>query len=465
MFVVQAGRDVQAAGHQPHGRDRSWPRRPSPATCWSSAPSRSSWAFARADVASAMPFHDLTVTLRRSSLALAVLVTATLGAQAPTRGPPQIAGRSSAAAPPSLGTTAATLPDKLQRAVDLRSRRRDRILGGHRGRRRLCRRAAGRAARGRPGRRQAALEVHGVGRSASASRRRQSPAASSTSAISAASCTRSTPPAARPCGRSRRGSEIKSSPVVVGDRVLIGSYDSHSLRARRQGRQARVEGADRGLRACARRRSSTASPTSPAATRSCARSASATARKSSRISSGAYTGASPAIVGGRAYYGTYENEVLAVDLKAQKIVWRYKHPDRNFPFYSSPAVAMATACSSAAATSCVHAIDMKTGKPAWTFTTRARVDSSPVVAGNRVYIGGNRRQALRARCRVGQERLRVRGRRPALGVARRGDGKSSSARRTARCSGWGREKPANGRRRSQRATSVARPTVRVTRMF
>jgi outer membrane protein assembly factor BamB len=37
----------------------------------------------------------------------------------------------------------------------------------------------------------------------------------------------------------------------------------------------------------------------------------------------------------------------------------------------------------------VHAIDMKTGKPAWTFTTRARVDSSPVVAGSRVYIGGN----------------------------------------------------------------------------
>ena len=31
----------------------------------------------------------------------------------------------------------------------------------------------------------------------------------------------------------------------------------------------------------------------------------------------------------------------------------------------------------------------KTGKAVWTFTTRARVDSSPVVAGGRVYIGGN----------------------------------------------------------------------------
>jgi outer membrane protein assembly factor BamB len=37
----------------------------------------------------------------------------------------------------------------------------------------------------------------------------------------------------------------------------------------------------------------------------------------------------------------------------------------------------------------VHAIDMKTGKRLWTFTTRARVDSSPAVAGGRVYVGGN----------------------------------------------------------------------------
>jgi outer membrane protein assembly factor BamB len=35
----------------------------------------------------------------------------------------------------------------------------------------------------------------------------------------------------------------------------------------------------------------------------------------------------------------------------------------------------------------VHAIDTATGKAIWTFPTRARVDSSPVVAGGRVYIG------------------------------------------------------------------------------
>jgi len=32
---------------------------------------------------------------------------------------------------------------------------------------------------------------------------------------------------------------------------------------------------------------------------------------------------------------------------------------------------------------------MESGKPVWTFQTRARVDSSPVLAGSRLYIGGN----------------------------------------------------------------------------
>jgi outer membrane protein assembly factor BamB len=37
----------------------------------------------------------------------------------------------------------------------------------------------------------------------------------------------------------------------------------------------------------------------------------------------------------------------------------------------------------------VHALDRKTGKSLWTFTTGARVDSSPVVSGGRAYVGSN----------------------------------------------------------------------------
>jgi outer membrane protein assembly factor BamB len=34
-------------------------------------------------------------------------------------------------------------------------------------------------------------------------------------------------------------------------------------------------------------------------------------------------------------------------------------------------------------------LEAKTGKPLWTFTTRARVDSSPAIAGGRVFVGSN----------------------------------------------------------------------------
>ena len=105
-----------------------------------------------------------------------------------------------------------------------------------------------------------------------------------------------------------------------------------------------------------------------------------------KISSGAYTGASPATLNGRAYYGTYENEVLAVDLKAHKILWRYKHPQRNFPFQSSAAIAGGKVFVGGR-DKMLHALDINTGKAAWTFTTRARIDSSPVVVGNRVVVG------------------------------------------------------------------------------
>jgi outer membrane protein assembly factor BamB len=37
----------------------------------------------------------------------------------------------------------------------------------------------------------------------------------------------------------------------------------------------------------------------------------------------------------------------------------------------------------------VHGIDAATGRELWTFMTRARVESSPVVADGRVFIGSN----------------------------------------------------------------------------
>lgn len=104
------------------------------------------------------------------------------------------------------------------------------------------------------------------------------------------------------------------------------------------------------------------------------------------LDSGAYTAASPAIVGQVAYYGTFANDVLAIDLESKTAVWRYEHPERHFPFYSSAAVADGKVVVGGR-DKIVHALDQKTGEAVWTFRTGARVESSPAIAGKRVYVG------------------------------------------------------------------------------
>jgi outer membrane protein assembly factor BamB len=106
------------------------------------------------------------------------------------------------------------------------------------------------------------------------------------------------------------------------------------------------------------------------------------------IDSGAYTGASPVLDGDRAYFGTFNYEVMALDLKGRKVAWRYRDPTRSFPYYSSAALSNGRVVVGGR-DKVVHAIDAASGKAAWTFTTRARVDSSPAIAGGRVYVGSN----------------------------------------------------------------------------
>ena len=184
----------------------------------------------------------------------------------------------------------------------------------------------------------------------------------------------------------KAGSEIKSSPVVVGDRVLIGSYDQHLYclstrngsviwKVRTNGPVhstpsisagvAFIAGCDelfRGIRV-------------------------SDGHEMFNVSSGAYTGASPALSGTSAYYGTFDNEVLMVSLQEHRVVWRYQHPQRHFPFYSSAAVTR-NRIVLGGRDKMVHGLNPN-GKVAWTFATNARVESSPAIASGRVFVGSN----------------------------------------------------------------------------
>ena len=80
------------------------------------------------------------------------------------------------------------------------------------------------------------------------------------------------------------------------------------------------------------------------------------------------------------------NEVIGVDLSSREQFWRYEHPQRHFPFYSS-ALSVDGTIVIGGRDRMVHAIDQASGEGRWTFRMRARIDSSPVAARRRLVIG------------------------------------------------------------------------------
>jgi outer membrane protein assembly factor BamB len=103
---------------------------------------------------------------------------------------------------------------------------------------------------------------------------------------------------------------------------------------------------------------------------------------------GSYTGASAAVRDDHAYVGTFGNQILAIDLKRRVVQWTYEHPTRNFPFYSSAALT-ADYVVEGGRDKLVHCLKRSTGAEVWTFSTGARVESSPLIIGNRIFVGSN----------------------------------------------------------------------------
>jgi outer membrane protein assembly factor BamB len=97
---------------------------------------------------------------------------------------------------------------------------------------------------------------------------------------------------------------------------------------------------------------------------------------------------SPAVAGERIVVGVDRGHVVCFDL-AGKQLWDYDKIGDEAMVFASPAISVEAGIVIAAARDRkVHAIDLKTGQPLWTFTTRGEVDSSPLISAGRVYFGG-----------------------------------------------------------------------------
>ena len=182
--------------------------------------------------------------------------------------------------------------------------------------------------------------------------------------------------------------EIISSPNVIGDRVLFASTDANlyclatadctviwQFKTEAGGLQCTpavvegktfVSGCDAQLRVIEI----------------------ATGKEIASVNMEGQTGASPAVLGDRLFVGHFGNEVLGIDWKKAEVLWRYEHPERKFPFYSSPA-ATADRVIVGGRDKMVHCLDPQSGRSKWTFVCKGKVDSSPVIVGNRVFFGSH----------------------------------------------------------------------------
>jgi outer membrane protein assembly factor BamB len=180
--------------------------------------------------------------------------------------------------------------------------------------------------------------------------------------------------------------EIQSGANFTGEHVLFGSGDEHIYCLTRDGKlvwKFQVPGGPvMGTPAIVKDRTFAAGCDSNLTVLDLAK-----GKALGSVDLGGQVGASVAVVGDRLYVGTMSNEVLAIDWnkKAPEVGWKFE-PEKKQPFYSSAAVTEKYVVIGGRDKN-IWAIARATGKGVWRFPTENKVDSSPVVAGNRVYAG------------------------------------------------------------------------------
>jgi outer membrane protein assembly factor BamB len=179
--------------------------------------------------------------------------------------------------------------------------------------------------------------------------------------------------------------EINSGANFAGDTVLFGSYDQTLYCLGRDGKERwrfKTEGPVNGSPAVVGDRTFVAGCDSSLHVLDVATGKEVVAG----VDLGGQAGATAAVRGEQLYVGTMANQLLAIDWKQGKIVWTFEAARHKQPFYASAAVTD-TLVVVGSRDRRVYAIDRKTGQEVWSFLTGNRVDGSPVVAGDKVYVG------------------------------------------------------------------------------
>lgn len=111
-----------------------------------------------------------------------------------------------------------------------------------------------------------------------------------------------------------------------------------------------------------------------------------TGKEVDSVEIGSPTGTTAAVLGEAAYFGTEEGSFFSIDYTDAKALWRYQDPKGATSIRSSAAVTPKHVVFGARNRK-VTALNPKTGSEIWSTTLKAKIDGSPIIAGDRVHIG------------------------------------------------------------------------------
>jgi outer membrane protein assembly factor BamB len=183
------------------------------------------------------------------------------------------------------------------------------------------------------------------------------------------------------------GGEIKSGANFSGDSVLFGSGDEHLYCLSKDGKELwkfQVAGGPvLGTPVVLEDRTFAAGCDSTLHVLDLAK-----GKELATLELSGQIGSAAAVVGDKFYVGTMTNQVLGIDWKKPEVKWTFEAADRPQPFYASAAVTDKLVIAGSRDRH-VHALERATGKEVWNFPTGGKVDSSPVVVGERVCFGSS----------------------------------------------------------------------------
>ena len=94
----------------------------------------------------------------------------------------------------------------------------------------------------------------------------------------------------------------------------------------------------------------------------------------------------PAVLGDQLFFGTEDGAVMSIDWKKASIAWTYGEGAKGQAYRSSPAVTEDLLVIGGRDKHLL-ALRPSDGKELWKFPTKGKVDSSPVISGERIYFG------------------------------------------------------------------------------